>query len=205
MSKKDPDIIPENESGLQSNTESSKTFHDSRQAKEFYQIVKKRLLNVNGWQDLAGPATAKFQLTDEKGKDVDRIVKENDHFKIDIPGPGPLTGEGYDWVKIEAIETREGENEEFTAIKVRPATSPLNTKKDIAHFFNEEATSSFVVKREKNKVTAGVYGRNEKPNTGSETITDKVRNTAVATGAMSGFSKIQWKSLVNGILKSAEG
>lgn len=204
MPKKENDIIPENESGSQTNTESSKDFDDPRQAKEFYQIAKKRLLDINGWQDLAGPATAAFQLTDEKGKDVDRIAQENDHFKIDIPGPGPITGEGYDWVKIEAVETRDGEDEEFTAIKVRPAPSPLNNKKDIAHFFNEEATSSFVVKRENNKVTAGVYGRNEKPNTSSGTITDKIRNTAVATGAMSGLSKIQWKSLVNGFLKSAE-
>ncbi len=204
MPKKENDIIPENESGSQTNTESSKDFDDPRQAKEFYQIAKKRLLQVNGWQALAGPATAAFQLTDEKGNDVNRIAQENDHFKIDIPGPGPITGEGYDWVKIEAIASHEGEAEEFTAITVRPATNPLNNKKDIAHFFNGEATSSFVVKREKNKVTAGVYGRNEKPNTGSEAVTDKLRNTAVATGAMSGFSKIQWKSLVNGILKSAE-
>jgi hypothetical protein len=202
MPKEENDIIPENESGLQTNTESSKDFDDARQAKEFYQIAKNRLLHVNEWQGLAGPATAAFQLTDERGKDLERVVQENDHFKIDIPGPGPITGEGYDWVKVEAIESYEGEAEEFTAITVRPATNPLNNKKDIAHFFNGEATSSFVVKREKNKVTAGVYGRNEKPNTNAEAATDKVRNTAVAAGAMSGFSKIQWKSLVNGFLKS---
>ena len=202
MSKKENDIIPQNESGLQTNTESSKDFDDVRQAKEFYQIARKRLLQVNEWQALAGPATAAFQLTDEKGKEVKRLPQENDHVKIDIPGPGPATGEGYDWVKIEAIESYEEEAEEFIAIKVRPAPNPLNNKKDIAHFFNGEATSSFVVKREKNKVTAGVYGRNEKPNTNSEATTDKVRNTAVAAGAMSGFSKIQWKSLVNGFLKS---
>ena len=84
-----------------------------------------------------------------------------------------------------------------------PAASPsvtLNTKNDIAHFFSDEATSSFVVKREKNRVIAGVYGRNEKPNTDSETLTDSIRNTAMAAGALSGFSKIQWKSLVAGLL-----
>ncbi len=203
MSNKENDSIPKNESGLQTDTESSRDFDDARQAEEFYQIAKKRLLHVNEWQGLAGPATAGFSLTDENGKEVDRAVQEGDHFKIDIPGPGPASGEGYDWVKVEAIVSQEGEAEAFTAITVRPAPNPLSHKKDIAHFFSGEATSSFVVKREKNKVTAGVYGRNEKPNTSSETTTDKVRNTAVAAGAMSGFSKIQWKSLVNGILKSA--
>jgi hypothetical protein len=45
-----------------------------------------------------------------------------------------------------------------------------------------------------------VYGRNEKPNTKAETAVDKARNTAVATGAISGFAKLQWKSLVNGLV-----
>ena len=58
-----------------------------------------------------------------------------------------------------------------------------------------------MVKREHTTVTAGVYGRNEKPNTKAETITDKARNTAVATGAITGFAKLQWKSLVNGLVK----
>lgn len=202
MFKKENDIIPENESGLQTNTESSKDFDDARQAKEFYQTAKNRLLHVNEWQDLAGPATAAFQLTDEKGNDVNRIAQENDHFKIDIPGPGSGVGEGYDWVKVEAIASHEGEAEAFTAITVRPAPNFLSHKKDIAHFFDAEATSSFVVKRDRNKVTAGVYGRNEKPNINSETTTDKIRNAAVAVGAMSGFSKMEWKSLVKGFLKS---
>ena len=69
------------------------------------------------------------------------------------------------------------------------------------HFFTEEASSCFLVKREKNTVTAGVYGRNEKPNTAAETFIDKARNTAVAAGAMTGFSKLQWKSLVNGLME----
>ena len=59
----------------------------------------------------------------------------------------------------------------------------------------------FVVKREQATVTAGVYGRNEKPNTKAETIVDKARNTTIATGAITGLAKLQWKSLVNGLVK----
>jgi hypothetical protein len=58
-----------------------------------------------------------------------------------------------------------------------------------------------MVKREHNKVTAAVYGRNEKPNTKTETVTDKARNAAIAGGAVTGFSKLQWKRLVNGLIK----
>jgi len=84
---------------------------------------------------------------------------------------------------------------------VRPATNPKNERKDIAHFFSEASTSSFIVKRDGNKITAAVYGRNEKPNTNTEKVTDKIRNAAIAAGAISGLSKLQWKSLVNGLVK----
>jgi hypothetical protein len=49
-----------------------------------------------------------------------------------------------------------------------------------------------------------VYGRNEKPNTDTETLSDKARNAAVAGGAITGFSKLQWKSLVNGLVKKED-
>ena len=83
---------------------------------------------------------------------------------------------------------------------MRPASNPLSDQRDVAHFFKDSATSSFIIKKEDLKVVAGVYGRNEKPNTDTEHIMDKIRNTAIATGAIAGFAKIQWKSLVNGFV-----
>jgi hypothetical protein len=190
-------MIPEHESGTQTNTESSTECSNETEAKEFFEEVKKRLLHVNQWHDLAGVASATFQLTDEKGDPIQRSAKAGDHFRIDIPGPGTVTGEGDDWVRIEKVENLQ----DLAAMRVRPATNPKNERKDIAHFFSEEATSSFIVKREGKKVVAGVYGRNEKPNTHTEKVTDKIRNAAVAAGAMSVFSKVQWKSLVSGLVK----
>ena len=194
-------IIPPHDSGIQTNTESSEELASEKEAKDFYLIVRQRLMDVNNWQNRAGKPTASFQLTDKSGKEVQREAQKGDHFKIDIPGPGSVSGEGFDWVQIEAIEDDHNEESQFTAIRVRPATNPLNEKKDVAHFFSEDTTSTFMVKREGKKVTAGVYGRNEKPNTSTETQIDKIRNTAIAGGAMTGFSKIQWKSLVNGLVK----
>jgi len=49
-------------------------------------------------------------------------------------------------------------------------------------------------------VFAEVNGRNEQPNTDAENLIDKARNIAVAAGAMLGFSKVQWKSLVDGLV-----
>lgn len=191
------EVIPEHNEGIQTNTESSVELPSEEEAKDFFTTVKERLLAINEWHQYAGSATADFQLTDEKGTTVERQPQKGDHFKIKIPGPGTVTGEGNDWVQIEAIE----EEENCIGLRVRPATNPTNEQTEVAHFFDEDATSSFLVKREGKKVTAGVYGRNEKPNTDTETVVDKVRNTAIAAGAISGFSKLQWKSLVNGLVK----
>lgn len=194
-------IVPGQHDGSETNTEASQTLPDATSARSFFEVVRQRLLNVNAWHDYAGAGTAGFQLTDEQGAAVQRTAQKGDHFQIDIPGPGPQTGEGYDWVRIEEIAEQHSDTEDSVAIRVRPATNPRNEKGDVAHFFTSEATSNFVVRRRGNTVTAAVYGRNEKPNTGAEALIDKARNTAVATGAISGFSKLQWKSLVTGLLQ----
>lgn len=195
------EVVPEQTTGAESNTESSVVLEHTEQAVQFYQAVRNRLLHVNGWQSLAGAATAAFRLTDAAGREVDRTPCKGDHFKIDIPGPGPRTGDGFDWVQVETIEELQVGDNESIAIRVRPATNPNNSRQDVAHFFTDEATSCFLVKREGKKVSAAVHGRNEKPNKEAETAVDKARNTAVAKGAVNGFSKLQWKSLVTGLLK----
>jgi hypothetical protein len=197
----EPSLVPSNETGAKSDTENSITFSSANDAKEFFAIVKHRLLNINDWHLLTGTASASFILTDEKGNKVQRQAQLGDHFKIDIPGPGNKTGKGYDWVQIEAIEDTSSENEDEVSIRVRPSDSPQQSSDDVAHFFSEEATSTFTVERKNNIVIASVHGRNEKPNTHSESVIDKVRNAVVATGAILGLNKPQWKSLVKGLLK----
>jgi len=123
-----------------------------------------------------------------------------DHFKINIPLLGNIGGEGYDWVQVEAIDNHSEKNREAIAIRVRPANDPSNTKEEITHFFSDEASSTFSVIRTDNAVTASVQGRNEKPNTDAGNVMDKIRNTIVATGAMMGLNKPQWKSLARGLL-----
>ncbi|HVG16836.1 MAG TPA: hypothetical protein VM935_17830 [Chitinophagaceae bacterium] len=194
-------IVPEQNKGSQSNTEASQDFASAEEAVHFYSLARKRLLNVNEWHQVAGTLSADFALTDNEGNPITREPKESDHFKIDIPGPGPANGDGYDWVRVEEIAESNEESGESMTIRVRPSTSPVNRQPGVAHFFSEDATSCFVIKRTGNTVTASVFGRNEKPNTDVEKIVDKARNTAVASGAVTAFSKLQWKSLVEGFVK----
>jgi hypothetical protein len=201
MKKDFEEIIPHQEEGMQNNTESDAEFSDEKKAQDFYLIARDRLLQINQWHELSGESSAEFSLTDENGNKVNRLPRNGDYFRIDIPGPGSPNGEDDDWVRIEAIEENKDVNDQWTAIRVRPAPSPVNEDKDVAHFFSDTATSTFIVRRENNKVIAGVYGRNEKPNMKADDFKDKVRNAAIALGAMVGISKIQWKNLVKGIVK----
>ena len=200
----EPGLIPSQQVGSQSETASSKDCSDKNECDHLYEVVKQRLFSVNNWHDLAGKLTAVFQLTDENGVEVNRLVQKGDHFRIEIPAPGSQTGDGYDWVRVEEITEEQEQGNKFAAMRVRPAPNPGNDNKDVAHFFTDQATSSFVVKQEGNKLIAAVYGRNEKPNTEAEKVIDKTRNALVASGAVSGFSKLQWKSLVEGLLDVKE-
>lgn len=193
--------IPEHHDGVDVNVEDSVLLSSNEEAKTFFATVKERLLQVNNWKEWAGALSASFQLTDDKGEDIASTPAEGNYFKINIPAPGIVTGEGYDWVKVEEVR-REAEGDcEYVAIRVRPAPSPLNANEDVAHFYTDEATSNFIVRRDGKKITAGVYGRNEKPNVKeADTIIDKIRNAVVGTGGVSGFSKLQWKALVSGLL-----
>ncbi|WP_207533032.1 hypothetical protein [Desertivirga arenae] len=201
---KHPDsIVPENVKGAKTDTISTESFSSVELAKKHYTVVRKRLLSVFKWHEYAGIASAEFSLTDGAGHEKADLVSEGDRFKINIPAPGTDSGSGFDWVQVEKVE--EGHNEEddweYTLIKVRPTDNPGTSDNNTAHFFSDEANSYFMVKRIGLAVSAEVHGRNEQPNTDTDKIVDKIRNTIVAVGAILGVSKAQWKSLTNGIVK----
>jgi hypothetical protein len=200
MSDIKDELLPPQESGSESNTEHKAQLRNEAEARALFEQAKQRLLNVNEWEKYAGRGSASFQLTDATGKEVQRPAQQHDHFKIDIPGPGTVTGDGYDWAQIEYMEESRERNADYLLMRVRPATNPNGGGNDVAHFFNDAATSNFMVRREGNTITAAVYGRNELPNMNAEKGIDKARNTMVALSAMAGVSQIQWKSLVKGLL-----
>lgn len=198
---KGPAIIPDHETGSSSDNEHSVEKPDIASAERLFALAQQRLLDVNKWHELSGTASAVFCLTDENGNEVQRTARLGDHFRIDIPGPGTASGNGKDWVQVEAIEERSTESGSVIAMRVRPVPDPTTATGDVAHFFTDEASSTFSVTRNGNVVTAAVYGRNEKPNIKPGNIIDKVRNAIVGAGAILGMNKPQWKSLVKGLLE----
>lgn len=196
-------LIPKNHTGKKTDASFTEDYKSKEEALTAYQAAKERLLNISRWHSYAGSGTADFKLTDAHGTEVNRLAREGDHFRINIPGPGSNTGDGYDWVQIQSIQESNNPelDQELMAIIVQPVSNPQNDDQDVAHFFNDIATSTFIVQRCALQVSAEVHGRNEQPNTNTENLIDKARNMLVAVGAILGLSEIQWKSLVKGLIK----
>jgi len=175
---------------------------------EAYKIFKEsilRLLDVNDWDKLCGVGSATFTLTDEKGCEINELIQQGRFIKIDIPGPGPNAGDGFDWVYVEKTESRKiTDSKECFAVSVRPTTNPLTSNITIAHFFKKEATSTFMVCIDGNIITASIHGRNEVPNTETTNTQDNIRNKVVATSAINLLSDVQWNNLVRGIIKGVD-
>ena len=136
-----------------------------------------------------------------------RLAQEGDYFRVDIPGPGPSIGGGYDWVRVETIEdlTNPAGEEESFGMKVRPSAAPGGDSGHTAHFFTGDATSTFLVRRIGNKVMATYHGRNELPNTSTGETKDNIRNSVIAMGAFVGLSELQWSTLIKSFLEDEIG
>lgn len=201
MTAKDSKAIPPQKEGKQVDIVEKIKASNPEEARSLFIKSKKKLFDVNHWSDISEGLSASFVLTDQYGTPKNGIPVAGDHFRINIPGPGSSAGGGYDWVRVEMAEDHSDPEAdcEWALIKVRPSEDP-SKKEGVAHFLEEKATSSFIVKRENNNLTAGVHGRNEKPNTEAEKLSDKVRNTVIGIGAVAGFAKIQWEKLVKGLL-----
>jgi hypothetical protein len=199
--KQRSDIVPDQETGKAIDAESTVDLKRVEAAKAFFTEVKERLQHVNRWKDIAGPLSATFQLVDAKGNEVEREAQKGDYLKIDIPGPGTQSGDGFDWVQIEEIENNSSPDGERFGFRVRPTDNPQSGNEDVAHFYSSQSTSSFIVERNGKKITASVHDRNTKPNDEADSTMDKIRDAVVGAAGVTSFSKIQWKNLTDGLVK----
>jgi hypothetical protein len=194
-------ILPGQKKGARSDTYYSVRAANEQTAKHLYQNARLNLLNVNSWH-LLTKSEIVFHLVNEEGKEIDALVEKGNYFRISIPlVPPNKEGNGDEWVQVEKIEEGNLKYHEYISIRVRPSAPPLKKNSETAHFFSNEATSTFSLVRNNNRVTVSVSGRNERPNTDTHNFITGIRNVIIALGAMIGFNKPQWKSLAKGIIK----
>ena len=168
-----------------------------------FMVAKRRLLDINHWHEYSKMPITKFALTDEEGRPIERSPQLGDYIRIDLPGPGPRAGEGYDWVRIEQFDERNDKpaDTDFFAFRVRPSADPQKRTDEPAHFYTDETTSTFILQRVGARVTACEKGRNEIANANTKNVLDNIRNTLVAVSAANGLAIPQWKALMDGLLK----
>lgn len=208
MVKKSSKVAPPQIVGRTTGASASEKCATKSEAIALYNRARKRLLNINQWFKYTGESvvSGKFIHTDPQGEPVNRAPKEGDYIQIELPGVGPEAGDGFDWVKIEKLtESQEDETgeEQFCAIRVRPAPNPKDSSGETAHFYTQLATSTFQVSRVGNEVIAEEIGRNEVPNNeDNEETKDTIRNTIYAETASRGAAWPQWKVLMSGLIKT---
>lgn len=196
-------IIPKQFIGAKTGATSSVRASSVQAATALFNEAKQRLLDINNWQNLCGGKGATFQLVDKHGNALPQTKPEvGNLIKIKLPAPSNKKGDGYDWVRIEKFENTTNliSDEEIVGFRVRPVSNPADHSEESAHFYTNDATSSFLVVRRASTVYAMERGRNEQPNPVGG-FWNKIRNTIIAFGAMMGLAVPQWKMLVNGIVR----
>lgn len=196
-------FVPQHTKGKAVDLEQTVTENSTREAIATFKKACERLLTPSSWHQLSGVASADFKLSGAgNSPDQQSRASVNDYFKIDIPGPGPAAGDGYDWVQVENItENADASAEESLGMILRASVNPHKPDEGTAHFFKDGATSTFIIKRNGVAVTASYHGRNEEANTKGVNLKDKIRNTLVSIGALGGISELQWTSLIKGLLE----
>ena len=193
--------VPQQHKGAQSSTEYSTTALSSHMAEHLYEKARRNLLDVNRWKELAGTGSATFTVIDTRGAETGNVAREGDSLRILLPVKSEKN-ESFDWVRVEKIEEINTPGHRYIGMRVRPAVPPFYKDREVAHFFTRDATSTFCVEMQGTHIKAAVYGRNEKPNTQVSRLMTRLKNLLIAIGAMIGFNKPQWKSLVKGWLKN---
>ncbi|TDQ80014.1 hypothetical protein [Sphingobacterium yanglingense] len=168
-------------------------------AQQLFDKIKTKILQVNNWHQITGKASAEFAVMDEHGLDLKRSVQKGDYIRIDIPGPGLPSANGYDWVQVEAIREEFKEGTRRFSLTLRPSPDPSGDNTDTAHFFKQISSSSILLEQKENHLALHYAGRNEVVNTSNSAILDNLRNFMVGLGAKMGASFPQWRALIEGL------
>ncbi|WP_336836172.1 MULTISPECIES: hypothetical protein [Sphingobacterium] len=193
-------IIPEQKEGKHLDCFESLEFASEAIADLAYTSAINNLRKVNHWYELAQIPSTVFQLTTGYGTPIDRLLELHDYIRLDIPGPGLPSSNGYDWVNVVSLISDKTDDYSVFAITLKPCPDPSHPgDKNTAHFFEGISSSTFLIEQRRNSILFQYAGRNEIINVDNENISDNVRNYVIGLAAKIGASYPQWKSLLKGM------
>jgi hypothetical protein len=168
------------------------TFADEATAREEFERAKQKLFDVNQWTRLSG-INSTFALYDQYGRKSNATKPETGYYmQIILPGPAIEN-----WVQISDIKTTD-DAAEFTVHPSEKPTERAEGEEVTQHFFTKEASSTFRVERQGNKLIGLEIGMNEGINNkGTEAGNRAVLNTLVAEGGWAGVQALQWNKLTS--------
>ena len=182
------------------NVESSIVALSHEHATELFIEATNRLLNINRWHTLPCSLLTDLRLTDDKGFEVDRQVRENDYFILNN-----ANGDG-EWVKVERVflQCDPSGPREMLTMRARPTSSPLVRGEE-----SIRPSNTFKVTRQGLNVTVTVYGKNDlDKNEDNDSFKSywaaehETKRPDLTVGAIPGVARVQWRSLVHGILST---
>jgi hypothetical protein len=178
---------------------SQNDFPDEDTARKEFERAKLKLFDINKWSELPG-FSSEFKLYNDRGELKSAKKPEiGDYVLIDLPTPAPSN-----WVKV--VDIKEEEN--MAEFIVSPSGDPKakgKEAKEIKHFFIDEASSTFRVKREHKSIFAYEIGKNIAINNKGEEAGDrKIVNTIIAGSGWAGLQKLQWENLTDYLVHKTE-
>jgi hypothetical protein len=195
------ELVPVNVDGVSITAQSEKSFETEDKAQLLFAAARDRLLDINNWLKLNHKLGAGFVLFHPDGTAYKKgIAQPGLYIRVEIPGPGNTAGDGYDWVRIEEVKELSDTALTSVGIRVRPSPVPGTDDEEVAHFYDQQSTSTFVVYKQGKQVNAVIFDRNTKVNTKGKSMLNKIRNILIGSGAIAAFSKIQWELLTDGFL-----
>lgn len=175
----------------------SREFADAAAAEKTFRLLREKLFRIERWNDESSAMT--FALFDGGGEPIaNKPAAVGDFVRITMPGTGK-----HDWVKI--VDVFESSNE--TILTVQPTFDPTAASPDesvVSHFFTDESTNNFCLRRTGARVEMYVVGLNEATNTAeTKNIIESARNLATANiGHYFGFQTAEWTTFCNNFLEN---
>jgi hypothetical protein len=174
----------------------TRTFASSQQAEQLYLSALQRLLNVNGWNALAGADTDQYQLLSSLGTPKEGSALEGDFIKAKAENDSNVEGEV---LRIERIITKLLDHNRSITLMTKPVhikRLPDRLEYVVAH----STTYTFIVQLQETVVTSGIYVKDESPKE-EEGIYNQISNSVKALFAWTPLFKTKWHALMEGLIK----
>lgn len=163
---------------------SQKPFASESAAQSAFEDAKRRMFDVNAWNEIPGIENALFLVYNSEGKRIFGKSNIGCYIKTILPGDLPE-----DWVRV--VDIREDDN--FALFTVQPCHDPkVSSERMKQSTFNHLIKSTFTIERTNKTIVASGEDR-------GETNSIAVGNKRKITTGWPFAQKIQWKNVVDHI------